>query len=85
MDVRSEETMRPGAAPLSEQLVTLLLLPPIVSTLSWLGSRNIGRIAQGGSVSDRTKQRPKKEFWALLVGLYALGLGIILYAAFTRP
>lgn len=79
------QRMRPGAAPLSEQLAILLLGPPIMSAFWWLASRNFGRIVHGGSVSARTKQRQKKEFWVLLVGLYLLGFGIILYAAFARP
>jgi hypothetical protein len=78
------QRMRPGAAPLSEQIAILLLGPPIMSAFWWLASRNFGRIVQGGSVSARTKQRQKKEFWVLLVGLYLLGFGIILYAAFAQ-
>ena len=77
--------MRPGAAPLSEQFATLVIGPPIMSMLWWLGSRNFARIVQGGSVSERTRQRQKKEFWVLLIGLYVLGLGIILYGIFTGP
>jgi hypothetical protein len=76
--------MRPDAAPLGEQLAIFLLGPPIMSTLWWFSSRNLGRIVQGGSVSERTKQRQKKEFWVLLIGLYLLGFGIILYATLTQ-
>ena len=77
--------MRPGAAPLAEQLAILLVGPPIMAALWWLASRSLGWIFQGGSVSERTKQRQKKEFWVLLIGLYALGFGIMLYAALARP
>ena len=75
--------MRPGAATLSEQITIAILRPPIMATLWWLASRGFGRTVQSGSVSQKTKQRQEKEFWVLLVAMYALAFGVILYAAVT--
>jgi hypothetical protein len=76
--------MRPNAAPLSEQIVIILFGPPIMAVLWWVASRNLARILQGGSVSEKTEGRLRKQFWVYLVALYILGLGIFLYAALTR-
>ena len=77
--------MRNGAAPLSEQILIVVLGPPIMATLWWLASRGFGRAVQGGTVSEKTKRRQKIEFFVLLVAMYVLGIGIVLYAALTRP
>jgi hypothetical protein len=61
--------MRSNAAPLSEQIVIVLFAPPIMAVLWWAASRNLARILQGGSVSEKTKGRQRKEFWALLVAM----------------
>jgi len=76
--------MQPSAAPLSEQLIIVVLGAPIMAALWWLASRGFGKAVQGGSVSDRTKKRQKKAFWVLLATMNALGFGIILYATLTR-
>jgi len=73
--------MRPGAAPLSEQLTIAATGPPIMAALWWLRSRGMARVVQGGSVSQRTKQRQKTGFLVLLGAMYLLALGILLYAA----
>jgi hypothetical protein len=77
--------MRPGAAPLSEQFMIAILGPPIMATLWWLASRGFAQTVQGQTISEKTKQRQKKEFWILLVALYALGFGIILSASMNAP
>jgi hypothetical protein len=76
--------MRPNTAPLSEQVVIIVFGPPIMAALWWAASRNLARILQGGSVSEKTKGRQRKEFWAYLAALYILCLGVFLYAALTR-
>jgi hypothetical protein len=75
--------MRPGAAPLEEQLAVGVLGPPIVATLWWLASRGLALVIQGGSISEKTQRRQKKEFRVLLVTMYVLAIGVILYAALT--
>lgn len=77
--------MRPGAAPLSEQLAILILGPPIMATLVWFMSRGWATTVQGNAVSETTKHRQKIEFWVLLVAMYVLGLGMAIYAWFIKP
>ena len=73
-----------GAAPLSVQVFILVLGPPIMACLVWLLSRGWASGVQGGGVSERTKRRQKWEFWAVLVGFYVMGFGIVLYAHFFK-
>ncbi len=75
--------MRPGAAPLGEQLAILLLGPPIMAALICFMSRGWALSVQGGVASDRTKRRQKVEFWMVLVAMYAIGAGMALYARLT--
>lgn len=75
--------MRPGAAPLGEQLAILLVGPPIVAGVIWLMSRGWAIEVQGGSASERTRVRQKIEFWMVLVVMYVIGFGMALYAWLT--
>jgi hypothetical protein len=75
--------MRPSAAPLGEQLAILILGPPVMAALIWLMSRGWAHTVQGEVVSDRTKHRQKMEFWIVLVVMYVLGFGMVLYAWLT--
>jgi hypothetical protein len=77
--------MRAGALPLQQQLLIAIAGPPVMVVLWWLASRGIGLSIQGGSVSDRTKQRQRRRFWILLAVLYAIGFGTIIYAHLTSP
>ena len=77
--------MRPGAAPLIDQLILDIVGPPIMAALWWLGSRGLGLTIQGGTVSERTKQRQKKEFWVLLLLMYVLAFGLTIYVDLTPP
>jgi uncharacterized membrane protein HdeD (DUF308 family) len=75
--------MRPGAAPLGEQLAILILGPPIMATLVWFMSRGWAHTVQGEVVSERTKHRQKVEFWILLITMYAISIGMSIYAWLT--
>jgi hypothetical protein len=75
--------MRPGAAPLGEQLAILIVGPPVMACLIWLGRRGWARTVQGGKASERTKVRQKIEFWMVLIFMYVLGFGMALYAWLT--
>lgn len=75
--------MRPGAAPLWEQVMILVLGPPIMACLFWLKARGWANNVQGGSVGERTKNRQKLEFWVLMAVMYILGFGIMLYSWLT--
>ena len=72
--------MKPGAAPLWEQLVILVLGPPIMTALWWLGSRGCALTIQGGSVSERTRKRQRIELYLVLAVLYLIGFSMALYA-----
>ena len=76
-------TMRPGAAPLGEQLAILIAGPPVMACLIWVMSRGWAKTVQGGTASERTKSRQKIEFWMVLVVMYVLGFGMALYAWLT--
>jgi len=58
--------MRPGAAPLGEQLAILIVGPPVMAGLFWLMSRGWAFSVQGGKTSEKTKGRQKIEFWMIL-------------------
>ncbi len=75
--------MRPGAAPIGEQLAILIAGPPVMACLLWLMSRGWANSVQGGSVSERTKHRQKLEFWIVLIAMYVIGICMALYAWLT--
>jgi hypothetical protein len=72
--------MRPNAAPLWEQLVILLLGPPIITAIWWIAARGWAVAVQGGTATKKTKTRQKMEFWAILALMYAVGFGMTVYA-----
>jgi hypothetical protein len=69
---------------MGQQILIILIGPPVMAALWWLGSRGFGGVVQGGSVSERTKSRQKKGFWILLAALYALGFAIMVYSRFRQ-
>lgn len=75
--------MRPGAAPLGEQIAIVFVGPPVMACLVWIMSRGWASIVQGGTPSERTKGRQKIEFWAILIVMYFIGIGMALYAWLT--
>ncbi len=75
--------MRPGAAPIGEQLAILIAGPPLMASLIWLMSRGWATSVQGGTVSEKTKRRQRLEFWIVLIAMYVIGFCMALYAWFT--
>ena len=75
--------MRPGALPLSQLIMLDLFLPPVVSGIWWVMSRGWAASIQGGTTSERTKQRQSTEFWAVLIMTYLLAFGFTVYAWLT--
>lgn len=69
-----------AALPMGEQILIILIGPPIMAALWWLGSRGFGGVVQGGSVSERTKSRQKRGLWIMLGVMYLLGFAIMLYS-----
>jgi len=75
--------MHQGALPLYEQLLFDVFIPPAGAILWWLMSRAWASAVQGGSVSETTRKRQKKEALVLLVAAYVLMFGITIYARLT--
>ena len=75
--------MRSGALPLYQQIVLDLLVPPIGSAIWAFVVRGWAGVVQGGTVTERTKQRQKIEFWVILVAAYLLMFGITIYGRFS--
>lgn len=69
-----------SGVPRWEQLIILILGPPIMTILWWFASRGWATAVQGGAVSDKTKRRQKIEFYIVLIAMYAVGFGMVLYA-----
>ena len=75
--------LRPGAAPLNEQILVLIFGPPFGAAVAWLFSRGWALVVQGGTTSETTKSRQRLLFWFLLVYLYVMAIGILGYAWLT--
>ena len=75
--------MRPGAYPLSEQIMYDLLIPPIAAFVWKLMAGGWGSVVQGGKLSERTRGRQWFEFWVVLALGYALLFGFTIYAVLT--
>ena len=75
--------IRPGAAPLWEQLLIGILGPPIMAILFRFRARGWAMMVQGGTVSNTTEKRQRIEFWGILVAMYLLMFGIFIYAWLT--
>lgn len=76
--------LRHAAAPLSEQILYDIIIPPVGAAIWWLMSRGWAGTLQGGTVSETTKRRQRIEFFALLVGVYVLMFSITIYGYFSR-
>jgi hypothetical protein len=74
---------RPGASPLWEQLVIGILGPPIMAILFRFRARGWAMMVQGGTVSEKTKDRQRIEFWVVLILCYVIVFGEFIYAWLT--
>lgn len=74
---------RPGAAPLWEQVAIGILGPPIMAILFRYMARGWAMTVQRGSVSQKTQERQKFEFWAMLIIMYLVVWGTFIYAWLT--
>ena len=74
--------MNGSSTPLWEQLVIVILGPPIMACAWRVLSRGWGRAVQGGVISEKTKRRQKIEFWVLLIAMYVMSLGMTFYAVY---
>jgi hypothetical protein len=80
-----EETMHGSNAPSAlQQAAFVVIVPPIITALWWLGSRGWANVVQAGNVSERTKRRQKWEFWAVLTIIYIIVVGFAGYAHFSH-
>ena len=69
-----------GASPLWQQVLFVLVGPPIMAFWIRLVSRLWARLVQGQTISQSTKKRQKLEFWIVLSVLYIMGFCVLLYA-----
>ena len=76
--------MSSNLTPLWEQIAIVLIGPPVMACAWWVLSRGWAKIVQGGMTSEKTKRRQKVEFWGLLIAMYAVTLGMTLYAWLKR-
>jgi hypothetical protein len=75
--------IRHAAAPLYQQILYDVFLPPVGTVLWWLMSRGWALTVQGGTVSDRTKRRQKVEFVWVLIGGYLIMFSITIYGCLS--
>ena len=73
------------AAPLGEQIATLIVAPPIIAVLVRIMSHGWAMLVQGGNVSETTRKRQNWQFWMLLWGGYIIMTGLFVYAHFFCP
>jgi hypothetical protein len=71
--------MRPGAYPLSEQVLVDLIAPSIFG----FRARGRARFVQSGTVSEETKGRQWLEFKVVLILGYVLMFGVTIYGLLT--
>jgi hypothetical protein len=72
--------MRHQAAPLWQLIMSLIVGPPIMALLWRLLSGGFAAAVQGGTRSETTIRRQRKEFWILLIVLYVTGIAVATYA-----
>jgi hypothetical protein len=48
------------------------------------GSRGWAHTLQGDTLSEKTKKRQRIEFWSVLWFMYAMAIGMIIYASFSN-
>jgi hypothetical protein len=75
--------MRSGAAPLWEQLAFGLFAPPIMAVVLRLMMKGWATIVQGGTISETTRKRQRVLFWGVLILMYLIVFGEIIYPWMT--
>lgn len=68
------------ALPAGQLIVLLLLVPPVGACVWRLMARGWAMTVQGGRASERVKRWERIEFRWLIVGLYAIGIVIVIVA-----
>lgn len=76
--------MNSSQTPLWEQVIIVLLGPPVMASAWWVLSRGWAKTVQGGTASEKTRHRQKIEFWGLMIVMYVVTLGMTLYAWLKR-
>jgi hypothetical protein len=64
---------------ITQQIAMDIIAPPILTSLWWLASRGTAMTIQGGTVSEKTKQRQRRRFWTVLVVIYICMIGTTIY------
>jgi hypothetical protein len=76
--------LRPDTQLLGEQILSVLITPPLIALCFWVLGRGLATQVRGGSASDETKRRLREHFWTVLLGVYAIAIGTFIYAHFTK-
>jgi hypothetical protein len=80
----NKKMIRHTAAPLYQQILYDIFIPPVGAVLWWLMSRGLATTVQGGTVSEETKRRQKFEFVVVLIVTYLIMFSITIFAYFSR-
>jgi len=64
---------------IARQIAVDTIFPPIGAVLWRFKARGWANFVQGGSVSQQTKDRQKREFWFVLGALYLIMFGTTFY------
>ncbi len=75
--------IRHAAAPLSEQVMYDIIIPPIGAAIWWLMSRG-WTTALSTNDSEAVRGWTKSGFWMLLLAAYVLMFSITIYGCMTR-
>jgi hypothetical protein len=67
-----------------EQLLFVLVLSPILSLLCRLLARGWATAVQEGKASEKTIARQRTEFLAMLISIWAVGFGVIIFVHVLR-
>jgi len=73
-----------SSADSAQQIVLGIFGPPVMSAVCWVLSRGWAGFVQNGEISERTKNRQKKEFILVLIAMYLIVIGMTVYAH-VRP
>lgn len=75
--------MRPGALPISDQILLDIIIPPAGAVAWWIAARGWAMCVQENGIPQETRTRQKWGFWALLGIVYLLSFGITIYGWLT--
>lgn len=76
--------MNDVALPLSQQIILVVVFPPIGAALVWLLSRGAANVFENDNPSKGSLSWLRRSFWVQLAILYCLGFGMLMYVHLFR-